>query len=218
MIDRGTLGGFTRNDNSFGEAEEPPEFKTSDYDDWYYISNGAKNGPVSAIIIKDLLNKKAITADTYVWRKAMTDWSTIRESDLEAFVSSKPPAISAKLIGNGFVWTLSVLPLVFSFINALIEANNQQAAALTWGLGFPYHPTAELPWQLTGLSVASFGWLDHRRLANAGYGSKWTRFLAVFLTPVYLFVRAKMLKQRPYYAITFIIMFVLGVLIEASVN
>ena len=108
------------------------------------------------------------------------------------------------------------LPLVFSFINALIETNNQQAAHSRGAWDF--HITRPQNCLGTGLIVVSFGWLDHRRLANAGYGSKWTGFMAVFLTPVFLFVRAKMLKQRPYYAITFIIMFVLGDLIEASVN
>lgn len=62
------------------------------------------------------------------------------------------------------------------------------------------------------------GLLDERRLRQAGYGSWKTRATAVLLTPVYLFIRAERLKQRPYYAAAWIIGLVIGILIYASVE
>jgi hypothetical protein len=38
------------------------------------------------------------------------------------------------------------------------------------------------------------------------------------LTPVYLFLRAKRLKQRPYYAVAWILSLIVGFLIYASVE
>jgi hypothetical protein len=215
MNDRGTLGGFTRNGSS-ADADAPPDFDQSNYDDWYYVGDGQKNGPISAVTIRRLLNDRKISASTLVWRRGMKDWSTIRDSDLEAFVESEPPTISPQHIGNGYVWVLATLPLLWGFIDASIAYSNQEAAVRTIVLGFPYQPSRGLPWQLTFLVNGILGWLDDRRLQKAGYGTTWTRVFAVSFFPVYLFVRANRLKQRPSYAIVCIISFVVGMLLLAS--
>src|SRR5258708_3775553 len=38
---------------------------------WYYVVNGARQGPTTATTIRDLLSKKEIETDTQVWRKGM---------------------------------------------------------------------------------------------------------------------------------------------------
>ncbi|RXG83808.1 hypothetical protein EAS61_40845 [Bradyrhizobium zhanjiangense] len=65
---------------------------------------------------------------------------------------------------------------------------------------------------------ALLGWRDDRRLQQAGYGTRTTRITAVLLTPVYLFLRAQRLKQRPSYAVAWIPSMVAGFLIYASVE
>jgi hypothetical protein len=196
-------------------TDEPPEINVKP-NEWHYVANGVKKGPVSATTIENLLNKKEIETDTQVWRKGMTDWKCIRESELTELVASDPPAIASSLIGNGYVWTLAVLPLVFGFVDASIAYNNQEAAARSLVLGFPYYPSKELPWQIPLLVNATLGWLDERRLRKAGYGSQWMRAAAVLLVPVYLFARAKKLRQWPTYAVTWVIMLVVGFLLYAS--
>jgi hypothetical protein len=86
---------------------------------------------------------------------------------------------------------------VFGVIEAAVSASNQEAAARSLVLGFPYHPSKGLPPQIPLIINALLGWLDDRRLKQAGYGSWVTRVTAVLLQPVYLFIRAKRLKQRP---------------------
>jgi hypothetical protein len=198
-------------------ADEPPQI-TVKPNEWHYVDNGVKNGPVSATTIKDLLTKKEIEPDTQVWRKGMTEWKSIRESDLADLVATEPPAISPQHIGNGYVWTLAFLPLIWGIIDASIDASNQQAAARTMVLGFPYHPSKGVPVQIPFLVNALFGWLDELRLRKAGYGSSWMRAAAVLLIPVYLFARAKRLKQTPWYAICWIVTFLLGIFLVAAVQ
>jgi hypothetical protein len=198
-------------------SDEPPELNVKP-NEWHYVANGVKNGPVSATTIRDLLNKNEIEADTQVWRKGMTDWKDIRESDLAELVATEPPAISPPHIGNGYVWILAFLPLIWGVIDASIDASNQQAAARTMVLGFPYHPIKGLPVQIPFVANALFGWLDELRLRKAGYGSKWMRAAAVLLTPVYLFARAKRLKQTPWYAVCWLVSLIAGFLIYASVD
>lgn len=77
-------------------VDEPPEI-TIKPNEWHYVDNGVKKGPVSANTIKSLLEKKEIETDTQVWRKGMIEWKSIRESDLAELVASEPPAISSRL-------------------------------------------------------------------------------------------------------------------------
>jgi GYF domain 2 len=198
-------------------ADEPPEI-TAKPNEWHYVDGGVKKGPVSATAIRDLLSKKEIEPDTQVWRKGMIEWKSIRQSDLAELVATEPPAISPHHIGNGYVWVLAFLPLVWGIVDASIEASNQQAAARTMVLGFPYHPSKSVPFQIPLLINGLFGWLDELRLRKAGYGSKWMRAAAVLLAPIYLFVRAKRLKQRPWYAVCWILTFLLGVFLVAAVQ
>jgi hypothetical protein len=186
--------------------------------EWYYVANGARQGPTTATTIKDLLNEKEIETDAQVWRKGMPEWKPLRESDLADLVAAEPPAISSKHIGNGYVWTLALLPLIFGVIEAAVSASNQEAAARSLVLGFPYHPSRGLPVQVPVVINALLGWLDDRRLKQAGYGSRLTRVTAVLFTPVYLFLRAKRLKQRPYYAVAWILSMIVGFLIYAGVE
>jgi hypothetical protein len=75
------------------DTDEPPEINVKPTK-WHYVAKGVRKGPVSAATIEDLLNKKEIETDTQVWRKGMTDWKSIRESDLAELVATEPPAIS----------------------------------------------------------------------------------------------------------------------------
>ena len=186
--------------------------------EWYYVVNGGRRGPMTADTIKDLLKKKQIETDTQVWRKGMPEWKPLRESDLRDLVAAEPPPISSKHIGNGYVWTLALLPLVIGVIEAAVSASNQDAAVRSLALGFPYHPSRGLPYQVPIAVNALLGWLDDRRLQQAGYGSRITRVTAVLLAPVYLFLRAKRLKQRPYYAVAWVISMIAGFLIYALVE
>src|SRR5690348_5908340 len=116
--------------------------------EWYYVANGTRQGPTTAAAIGVLLKKKEIETDTQVWRKGMPEWKSLRESDLAHLVAAEPPAISPQHIGNGYVWTLALLPLLFAIIEAAVTANNQEAAARSLVLGFPYHPSRGLPVQI----------------------------------------------------------------------
>ncbi len=196
--------------------DEPPEIKNRA--EWHYVDNGVKKGPASSTAIRDLLNKKQIETDTQVWRKGMSEWKSLRESDLADLVAAEPPAISSRHIGNGYVWTLALLPLIWGIVDASITATNQQAAARSLVLGFPYNPSRGLPWQIPLLVNGVLGFLDERRLEKAGYGSGWMRAAAVLLAPVYLFARAKRLKHAPWYGVCWIVTFVLAIVLVAAVE
>jgi tetratricopeptide (TPR) repeat protein len=172
---------------------------------WHYIQNGAKKGPVSAALIKSLLEKKAIEPDTHVWRKGMTDWKSIRETDLAGLVASLPPVISPQLIGDGYAWTLALLPLVWALIDASISIHNKEAIAA----GAFHEVIKEFPPLIPLIANCVLVLLDFLRLRRAGYRSKWLVFAGFVIVPLYLFVRAARLRQTPWYAICWIVTFLI---------
>jgi len=195
----------------------PPELPGTETT-WHYVQAGEKRGPVSELAIRDLLQKKAIHPDTLVWQAGMKDWLALRQSDLSHLVANQPPSLSPSTIGNGYVWTLAILPLVYGFFDASIATSNQKALAWHQIAGAPYRPTANLAWQIPILINALLGYMDNQRLKKAGYGTIWTRVFAVLATPIYLFVRAKKLSQTPWYAIVWIISFLISIFLVAAVT
>jgi superfamily I DNA/RNA helicase len=81
-----------------------------------------------------------------------------------------------------------------------------------------YRPS--VPWRLSFLVNTLLSVLNFLRLKKAGHRSLWLGLAATLLTPIYLFARAKRLKQPPFYAIAWIISLILGgiLLAAASIN
>jgi hypothetical protein len=187
------------------ELSVPPPLPNSEIasqasNEWYYVLNGARQGPTTATVVGELLKKKTIAADTQVWRKGMTEWKTVRESDLSELVAAEPPAISPQQISNVYVWTLAFMPLVFG----LVEASN--VVQNDFNL-----------FRASSLVSGSLGLLDYfTKLKKAGYNSWGLRATSLLVPPVYLFWRAKVLKQRPYYAIAWIVSLIISLLLVSS--
>ena len=181
--------------------------------EWYYTTNGLREGPVTDVVIQDLVQRGTIAADTQVWRKGMAAWQELRESELGSLVASEPPPISGELVNNTLVWVVAFLPLIFGTIEAVIAHDNQVNAIAHFSFGFPESQMTDLPWFIpAGFNAVLCLW-DETWVKRAGYGSNWQKLFAIVLVPVYLFVRAKRLKQRPSYAITWVCMMVLSLLL-----
>jgi hypothetical protein len=186
--------------------------------EWYYVVNGVRKGPVTSAALKDTLDNKELETDAPVWRKGMSEWKSLRNSDLAHLVATEPPAVASELIGNGYAWILAVIPLIVGLFDASIAYKNNQALAWTGLTGAPYNPSSDLPWQIPFFANLIIGLFDLNRLRKAGHGRWWMGLMAVLLVPVYLFARAKRLKQRPSYAIAWIVSFVLAAIFVAAAS
>jgi hypothetical protein len=202
---------MTNGETNSPQGDQPPEFKPRD---WHYIENGVRKGPISSPAIKKLLSANAIGRETPVWRKGMSDWIEIRETELADAITSEPPAIAPSLIGNGYAWILAIIPLALCIINASLESTNQHAS-----FSNSSNPSRSFPAGLSFAINGLFVLLDLRRLKTAGYNfSKALGLLGLLLTPLYLFIRAHKLKQTPWYAITCVVLSLTGLMILASTS
>lgn len=55
---------------------------------WYYVKDGARQGPITMGTLTTLFSDNTIDAETLVWRAGWRDWKPIRETELDGIVSS----------------------------------------------------------------------------------------------------------------------------------
>lgn len=194
-------------------ADEPPPISTPDNDAWYYTTGGLRHGPVSAATIKSLLAKKEIDSDTQVWRKGMTDWVALKVSELGPTLATEPPPIAGDQVNNVIVWVIAFLPLVVGIYDASVAQDN--ARNLLFGVPGPDGgPLQEAPlsWVVLVAANTILCIIDAQLLKRAGYDANrlGAGIFGALLVPVYLFVRAKRLRQRPWYGFVWIAMLLLG--------
>lgn len=185
---------------------------------WHYAIGGNKHGPVTEADISFLLDRGKLDGETVeVWRSGMQAWKPIRESELAHLVAATPPPISAGLVSNTLVWIVAIIPLVVGLIDAALAMDPATVLARALGThgGLPFQEP-ETPFALPGLLTAALCFWDERRLNKAGYSSKWMTAFAFLLAPVYLFMRAKRLKQRPTYAICWLVLVIVAAILVGA--
>lgn len=185
--------------------------------EWHYTLNGNRLGPVPQSQLIQMIEAKKLDQDTQVWQQGLSDWLPIRQSTLAAAFNSVPPPISSALVRNGWAWLVAFVPL----IDALIIFGIRWYVLSECDAGVDHNCQAFLadpsiydtPWWVISLVNGALCLLDERRLAKAGYSNRYLPFLALLIVPVYLFARARRLKQTPWYGFVWIALFLLTIAI-----
>jgi hypothetical protein len=58
--------------------------------------------------------------------------------------------------------------------------------------------------------------IDEQQLKRAGYVDKWLTLFGILLAPVYLFLRAKRLRQTPTYGYAWVVSLIISILLSIS--
>lgn len=185
-------------------------------DYWYYEKNGQRVGEIAEAQMAELIERRVIDGATLVWSQGLAAWAPLATTDLARFLtsSSTPPPLPASSIPNGVVWVLAVAPLIGLFLECVVAgvmagdaADVDRAIALAIASGTYWYISLGIN---VGLSL-----LDERRLRAAGVDTAGFGKVA-FLVPVYLWKRAKALKQGAGYfwvwigAFVFVLLSALG--------
>ena len=167
---------------------------------WHYAADGARLGPVPTSEMSSLIAARRVTRRTLVWSEGLRDWKEAGETEL--FASSTPPPLTGQSLPNGFAWVLAVLPVAcipILFLGMAVSGNDDEAVGAVL-----------LPLFLLVIADFVFFALDFFRLRRAGHQLPfWTWATPV---PVYLFIRASLLRQSPDYAYVWILGFALWIL------
>jgi len=169
---------------------------------WYYERAGQQLGPVSEPNIMGMIKVGILGRDTAVWKAGFADWRKVEETDLRVHLDhSAPPPLSGQHVNNSVVWILAFAPIIGFVLEyavaGLVYGDSPAAEAAA---------TANQFWFVSlALNIALCYW-DARKLRQAGHDT--AKFKGwVWLVPVYLYQRAKAMKQNLAYFIVWIVCF-----------
>lgn len=155
---------------------------------WYFVADNERIGPKSTEELRTLIRQNTITKNTMVWNSNMPEWVAASQTNLfdGVYDEKNPPPISGSNINNSIVWVLAFAP----WIGGIIEGAISELCNI---------PIEKL-WLITvGLNIG-LCYLDDKILIKGGHNTQnltgW-----VFLVPVYLYKRARMLNQNLAYFI-----------------
>jgi hypothetical protein len=160
---------------------------------YYCTDKGKRVGPISAGDLANLLDAETLTNETLIWHQGLDDWVPIGRTSLR-HKPKGPPPVSGAVINNTLVWIVAFVPIIGAVIVNVIAgaSGGNPNERWTW-------------WVFIGLNVILCG-IDTNILKEAGYNTD--RFGSwLWLVPVYLFKRAKALKQPLSYFTVWMICF-----------
>ncbi len=170
---------------------------------WYYETNGERNGPVSEETLLQLLKNNTLTTESVVWKAGMVNWLPISNTDLKEKVQyTTPPPLSGKHINNSIVWTLAFAPVIGYWLELFVAYSFYETEALAEEA----FVDNEL-WFITLILNIILSILDERKLGKAGVDTNKFKGL-VWIVPVYLYQRARALQHNYAYLITCIVCFI----------
>lgn len=199
-------------ENSYENYETQQSFYGGD--EWHCVVNN-KPEVYSVSEIKEMYANGQIDEGTLVWKEGFRDWIQLKESELYAQlkVSSEPPILKGNQVEGFWIWALAFAPLISEIVYEII-ANVYVRSKIQNG----YFNIVEMENTLQSIALfvivginIFFSWKDEKVLKAAGYQTKILGNIA--LIPRYMFRRAKLLNQKNYYAICWIVCFVLTVLL-----
>lgn len=185
----------------------PPLEKSADETEWHYALDGERHGPVSGSQIDQLITQAKITRESKVWRKGFIEWREVHLTEFSHHFESTPPELTGDSVSNLWVWINAFVPMVSGVIRYSMATEYLQA---TLAGHHPDAPNFFLHHLSTFVVNSLLCHLDEKVLRKAGHDTG--KFKGwIWLVPVYMFIRAKKLKQNQAPFIVWIVLFVLFV-------
>ncbi|TVL08690.1 hypothetical protein AYI82_10140 [Shewanella algae] len=173
---------------------------------WFYEAKGERKGGVSEVAIVELIKNGTISYGTSVWRKGFPDWMKVENTELKAHLDdSAPPPLTGENVNNTIIWFLAFAPAIGLFLEGFVAGivygdNEYRIEEAISGAEF---------WYITLILNIALSIFDSKRLKAAGHNTD--KFKGwVWLVPVYLFQRAKALKQNYAYFAVWIVCFLVS--------
>ncbi|GAA5107583.1 hypothetical protein GCM10023211_08860 [Orbus sasakiae] len=175
---------------------------------WFYELSGKRIGPVSENGMIALIKTNVIGYGNVVWRSNYPDWINLEDSELKEHLSTMaPPPLTGKNVNNTVVWLLAFAPIISVFIVMIILAFQYKGNEYRM-LNAYYN--GEFWWIAIIVNIL-LSIVDENILKKSGNDT--SKFKGwVWLVPVYLFQRAKFLKQNQAYFWVWIVTFVITLL------
>lgn len=175
------------------------------WNNWYYVFNGDRKGPISEAELLRLLESGHINENTQVWKQGLQNWVSIAQSGivLPKKDETVPPPLTANQMNNKPIVFLLLVPIISTFMQYLIAGWLQVDANKLW-------------WVAVGLNIICCT-MDYYRVKKAGYNADKLMAAFVFLIPLYIYKRMALVKGKKWtFTLIWVAVFVLDILIPAT--
>ena len=108
-------------------------------------------------------------------------------------MNTPPPPLTGEAVDNTIIWVLAFAPIIGLFLEQFFSGLTGASEGALWFITL-------------GLNIV-LGYMDEKKLKAAGHDT--SQMGAVWLVPVYLFKRAKVLKHNYAYFIVWCVLFAL---------
>ena len=173
--------------------------------EWFYEINGKRSAATDHDEMVALISGSKITGKNLVWHSGMTDWMPLESTELRTHLSTRksPPPLMGNAVNNSTVWTLAFAPVISLLLETVAAfAVHDSEFMVTHSVA-----SGEFFWLAIIINIA-LSIRDEKKLREAGHDTSDFKGMT-FIVPVYLFKRAKALKQSPSYFWTWIALFVI---------
>lgn len=172
---------------------------------WFYEEKGQRLGGVDESVMIAMIKSGKLGYGSSVWRQGLSDWMKLEDTTLRTHLDAvAPPPLTGQHVSNTLVWVLAFAPILGfmleAFVSGIVSGGNEHRAMRALFDGDFFYITVAL-----NILLSVF---DEKRLKKAGNNTD--KFKGwVWLVPVYLYQRAKNLRQSLSYFIVWIVSFVL---------
>ncbi len=85
--------------------------------EWFYEERGKERGPVGAEVMADLIRNGTLRHATRVWRRGLSGWIPLMESELGRHLDGPPP-LTTTAPKSIWTWLLATSPIVVVFLQS----------------------------------------------------------------------------------------------------
>ncbi|MBD9415243.1 DUF4339 domain-containing protein [Pseudomonas sp. PDM16] len=177
--------------------------ETSTENKWFYEEKGERLGGIDEATIISMIQSKRLGYGSLVWQKGFSGWVKLEETSLRNHLESiSPPPLTGKHISNAVIWVLAFAPILGYFLECFVAGfvynGNENRVLRAVDSGHFIYITI-------GLHILLSVW-DENRLQKAGINTD--RFKVwIWLAPVYIYQRTRILQHNLAYFITWMICF-----------
>lgn len=171
---------------------------------WYYESNGNRLGPISVTEIATKLSEGSLSRSTLVWNEGWgnkQDWRPAQDTSLmESIQDSGPPPLPADNINKTLAWALVGVPIVGTLIEIILYQSVE-------GLSDKWYFTL-IAYFLVNSALAIKDAGNIKKSGNQDNIGFW-----FWLVPIYLYKRARSLRQRLSYFWSWLVSFIVSIVV-----
>ena len=187
------------------------EISSTTADKWFYEEKGQRLGGIDESAMIAMIQSGKLRHGSSVWKQGFADWVKLEDTPLRIHLDQiSPPPLTGQQVSNTLVWVLAFAPILGLFLEsfvAMLVYDNENRALNAVSDGKFFYITVALNILLCVL--------DEKRLQKAGHNTSAFKGW-VWIVPVYLYQRAKQLKQNLAYFAVWIACFVLVLLGAAA--